>query len=163
GVKVTEQAAAVGGWLSQTCAWVGGCLQAGWGWGGGGGGRAAAGVAAPCHTLPAPLLMVWKYGNPLLVAGAARLGGLMGVAGGGPGGRDGLVLRRAFRGVLRQRPAGLRGRPGREPGPQSAAGDGGGAGARQLGELTERTPTPMICKSRLAGVWCPGPVRLFFS
>jgi hypothetical protein len=68
GAKVGEQAAAVGGWLSRACAWIGGCLQTGWAWASGACGRAAAGVAAVCNTLPALLMLLWKYRKPLLIA-----------------------------------------------------------------------------------------------
>jgi hypothetical protein len=78
GAKVGEQAAAVGGWLSRACSWVGGRLQTGWAWASGACGRAAAGVAAVCNTLPALLLILWKYRKPLLVAVAVGL--VVGVA-----------------------------------------------------------------------------------
>jgi hypothetical protein len=68
GAKVGQQAAAVGGWLSRACAWLGGCVQTGWAWASGACGRAAAGVAAVCNTLPALLMVLWKYRKPLLVA-----------------------------------------------------------------------------------------------
>jgi hypothetical protein len=73
GAKVGEKAAVVGSWLSRACAWVGGCLQTGWTWASGACGRAAAGVAAVCNTLPALLLILWKYRKPLLIAVAAGL------------------------------------------------------------------------------------------
>jgi hypothetical protein len=73
GAKVGEQAAAVGSWLSRACAWLGGCVQAGWAWASGAYGQAAAGVAAVCNTLPALLMILWKYRKPLLVAVAVGL------------------------------------------------------------------------------------------
>jgi hypothetical protein len=68
GAKAGEQAVAVGGWLSRTCAWLGACLQTGWAWASGACGRVAAGVAAVCNTLPALLMLLWNYRKPLLVA-----------------------------------------------------------------------------------------------
>jgi hypothetical protein len=68
GAKVGEKAVAVGSWLSQACAWVGGCLRTGWAWASVACGRAAAGVAAAWSTLPALLLILWAYRKPVLVA-----------------------------------------------------------------------------------------------
>jgi hypothetical protein len=66
--KVGEKAAAFGGWLSRTWAWIGGGLQTGWAWASGACGRAVAGVAAVCDMLPALMLTLWAYRKPLAIA-----------------------------------------------------------------------------------------------
>jgi hypothetical protein len=68
---VTDRA--VGGWLSRTCSWLGGCVQTGWGWASGACGRVAAGVAAVCAALPALLMVLWAYRRPVLLAVAVGL------------------------------------------------------------------------------------------